>query len=78
MAVRNNYITKLTRPSRSFACNVEKHGKAWGRGCGEPSIIHNFYYARDIGWLHVAVIERAGVCTFLLVYGMINTDQWCI
>ncbi len=30
--VRNDYITKSTRPSRFFACNVEKHGKAWGRG----------------------------------------------
>ena len=27
-----DYITKLTRPSQFFACNAEKHGKAWGRG----------------------------------------------
>ena len=32
MAVRNNCITKLTTPSQIFACNVEKHGKAWGQG----------------------------------------------
>ena len=27
MAVHNDYITKSTRPSRFFACNIEKHGK---------------------------------------------------
>ena len=28
----SDYITRSTRPSRFFTCNVEKHGMAWVRG----------------------------------------------
>ena len=30
--IMTDYITKSTRPSRFFTCNIEKHGKAWERG----------------------------------------------